>query len=368
MYLLNLKNFVVFNSLMCLSLSICAQTSATLTWNGTIGTSSNPAAITPGVATLGSGLELNTNAPCGNTVLSSQGIWDVGNADPSTLANALADGEYVEFPITAGANAITLTQITFLTRRAQNGPNEAYVFGYDGSNLTDLNGIAPITTENCNTGIFTTVGFDDLIIPAGEVRYLRLYPVGATNNGASWRVGSVTINATVNTPLAVKMGYIKGEYRDKQNRITFGTEEEINNDYFEIERSADNQAYHTIGFLPSKGGNHDYLYIDVEPMSGKNYYRVKQIDLDGRMSIFEPLLIHTEGKEMQLTWSQHSIEVFNLIDKAELLITHSQGAVISKKTIQNEESIDISDFVPGVYMVIITQRGGKIVHKVRKYE
>jgi hypothetical protein len=70
------------------------------------------------------------------------------------------------------------------------------------------------------------------------------------------------------------------------NMITLGwtTASELNNDYFIIEKSSDGEQYETLATVPGKTFTSlpsQYFMADTHPFSGNNYYRLKQVDLDG---------------------------------------------------------------------------------------
>ena len=59
---------------------------------------------------------------------------------------------------------------------------------------------------------------------------------------------------------------------------------ENNFDYFEIERAGEDLEFEAIAKVKGKGGlavNRYYDYLDTRVKSGKNYYRLKSVDLDG---------------------------------------------------------------------------------------
>jgi hypothetical protein len=65
------------------------------------------------------------------------------------------------------------------------------------------------------------------------------------------------------------------------------TASEINNAYFEIERSRDGVEFTTIGQVDGQGNStlaHSYSFLDINPFNGINYYRLKQNDFDGQSS------------------------------------------------------------------------------------
>lgn len=65
------------------------------------------------------------------------------------------------------------------------------------------------------------------------------------------------------------------------------TATELNNSGFEVERSANNIDWDKIGFVQGNGSTTNkttYTFTDVNPVNGKSYYRLKQLDLDGTYS------------------------------------------------------------------------------------
>ncbi len=67
--------------------------------------------------------------------------------------------------------------------------------------------------------------------------------------------------------------------------LTWKTEQEINCSHFVIERSANGQQWQPIGTVAAigqQGTIQTYHYTDESPLSASNYYRLKQVDLDGR--------------------------------------------------------------------------------------
>ena len=74
--------------------------------------------------------------------------------------------------------------------------------------------------------------------------------------------------------------------------------EETNNNYFSVERSRDGQDFYDIGSVKSKGilsQTAEYDFTDVEPLNGENYYRIKQVDLNGNYTYTDVKNINFEN-------------------------------------------------------------------------
>lgn len=91
------------------------------------------------------------------------------------------------------------------------------------------------------------------------------------------------------TVLPVELIYFSAKEDENNNvELNWQTGSEENNKGFEVQHSYDGVNFETIVFVPSKSPNgttfdySDYSFIDEYPINGINYYRLKQIDFDGK--------------------------------------------------------------------------------------
>jgi hypothetical protein len=84
------------------------------------------------------------------------------------------------------------------------------------------------------------------------------------------------------------------------NLLDWATFTEINNKGFEVERSFNGINFSKIGFVDSKvpGGNSNslttYDFVDVSTPATDCYYRLKQVDKDGRKAHSKVVKVHAE--------------------------------------------------------------------------
>ena len=67
--------------------------------------------------------------------------------------------------------------------------------------------------------------------------------------------------------------------------LNWKTSQEQNSSYFQVERSNDALHYFNIGRVAASGNSTtaiDYYFTDTKPAAGINYYRLKQVDIDGK--------------------------------------------------------------------------------------
>jgi hypothetical protein len=73
--------------------------------------------------------------------------------------------------------------------------------------------------------------------------------------------------------------------------INFSTATELNNEKFEVERSSGDGNFIKIGEIAGAGNSSQilqYQFVDNNPLPGKNYYRIKQIDFNGTSDYTKP--------------------------------------------------------------------------------
>ena len=84
--------------------------------------------------------------------------------------------------------------------------------------------------------------------------------------------------------LPVSLLSFTGFHNETGNHLKWQTVAEINNYGFEVQRSLDGIQWEILGFVNASTSGQQtkhYSFADYKPLSGKNLYRLKQIDQDG---------------------------------------------------------------------------------------
>ncbi|HLT81884.1 MAG TPA: PA14 domain-containing protein, partial [Cyclobacteriaceae bacterium] len=116
-----------------------------------------------------------------------------------------------------------------------------------------------------------------LDLTGGTYELILDYSEGFFENRVSFSYTSV--------PLPVTWSYFNGYYAGGQSFLEWHTASEINNEGFEVEHSADGTNFVKIGWVEGNGNTtiaHQYQFVHNDPKPGWNYYRLKQIDYDGK--------------------------------------------------------------------------------------
>jgi len=209
--------------------------------------------------------------------------------------------------------------------------------GFDPSRLAlKLNG----------PGNYTSVSFDFRVKDAA----------GALSNTSVY-------NLFWNQPLPVTLISFEAYGKQEHAVLAWSTASEENSKEFIIERSGDAREWDVTGMVPSKSDNGwstvrlDYGYTDMSPLSGHNYYRLRQMDLDGKYT-YSPVRMVWFGKPGVIAIypnpAGRSITISNLEGNEHILIYDAAGkAVHSFKATAASESVNLEGLVPGAYQITI---------------
>ena len=151
----------------------------------------------------------------------------------------------------------------------------------------------------------------------------------------------------------------------ESNLLRWSTTAEINNSGFEIERSADARKFEKIGFMDGKGESKDmetYQFVDEKPLP-VSYYRLKQIDFDGKSVNSQIVQVTSDSHDLKLypnptkdiltietSGSGKSIEIYNL-----------KGTKILDRPITNMQTVSTTNWPIGTYIIRNGNKSEKVV-------
>lgn len=101
----------------------------------------------------------------------------------------------------------------------------------------------------------------------------------------TWYSASLNNSITVSGVIPVELTSFTAAKIRTGVQLNWTTATETNNLGFDIERSSNGKEYQKIGYMKGNGTTTEklsYSFVDQTNMTGKQFYRLKQIDLDGR--------------------------------------------------------------------------------------
>lgn len=187
--------------------------------------------------------------------------------------------------------------------------------------------------------------------------------------------------------LPVTFTQFKGERKDNKNVLLWSTSTEQNNAGFEIERSADGKSFSGIAKVGSKaeGGNSNatlnYSFVDETAPSGNNYYRLKQVDKDGKFAYSSTVMIKGDKAtkfELVSVYPNPVVRELNVkfnaanAEKVQIVITDLTGKTIRSESRQlnageNLYNVNVATLQAGTYIIrTVTADGTTITQKFIK--
>jgi hypothetical protein len=152
--------------------------------------------------------------------------------------------------------------------------------------------------------------------------------------------------------------------------VSWTTAAEINSNYFEIERSTDGKTWISIGKTKALNisAQSQYSFSDISPVKGNNYYRLKEVNMDGSYQ-YSPIrtLNFANGDDAVSVYPNPAKSFFELFknstDMAPFEIADASGKIIRKGMLSS--TIRIDNLISGVYIAsVYTKTGTKIVKVV----
>jgi hypothetical protein len=189
------------------------------------------------------------------------------------------------------------------------------------------------------------------------------------------------------SPLPIELVSFNAIPEGDEVKINWATANEINNDYFTIERSEDGD-----NFLPLKkikgAGNSTamlhYVSADDNPKKGLNYYRLKQTDYDGNYSYSKIKTVRFDSSIPEKAISIESVAPNPFMDdftlnysanadgNATVSIMNASGNIVAKETIQAVKGANAYHFTQtanlskGIYYVRLVMNDEIVTNKIIK--
>jgi hypothetical protein len=159
---------------------------------------------------------------------------------------------------------------------------------------------------------------------------------------------------------------------NRQVSLEWTVANEVNNQYFEVQRSVDGQHFETIQQIPSLGDYADtrkYHHLDNSPLSGRSYYRLKMVSTNELKSYSHLQSVQLKsGQKIQVFPNPTDAQLYLMIradnaSQVSIGFYNSTGTKIhqslrSISTGLNNLEFDLAWLVPGTYTLVVNDVKG----------
>lgn len=174
----------------------------------------------------------------------------------------------------------------------------------------------------------------------------------------------------VASPVPVKLLNFKAVADKCDAMLTWSTESEYNFSHFDLEYSFDARTYVKIGSVPGKGivtgSNYSFVYPQL---NGKGYYRLKMVDMDGRLQVsnIAPATTNCTDKPQVVIYPNPVkfdqpliVNITGYSGSIKGSLYDAAGRIIKTYTLLiNSNSLSVTDLPAGTYMLKIENEGQK---------
>ena len=212
-----------------------------------------------------------------------------------------------------------------------------------------------------------------MVTPTQNISY-QVLVTNSTNGCSNSETVNVKITDTCNFLPVTWLGFTAILQNGKTN-LNWLVAMENNNKEFVVERSLDGIQWTALFSVGSKGNTtteRSYKDLDAAPRTGINFYRIKQVDNDGKFtySVIRSVRLGSEGPTF-VVYPNPALNVLNyeLLNAGntvslDFFLHGADGKLLKKMHINNSRgSFSIYDLPSGVYVLTMRDNKGKVENK-----
>ncbi|MBK9415548.1 MAG: T9SS type A sorting domain-containing protein [Bacteroidetes bacterium] len=200
-------------------------------------------------------------------------------------------------------------------------------------------------------------GVASVVTPGGNIVSVPNFNIFNT----AWTLSSIA------SPLPIDLLYFGATKKEKSVELDWSTATEINNELFVLERSIDGKEFYQIGTVIGAGNSTqqlNYTFSDSEPVIGISYYRLKQIDFDGKYSYSKTVAINFNSSIQDVVIFPNPASKIVYITAKDLsnsniVISDVAGRILKTEKISDSKlsvyPIEIHDLLPGIYQLQVVR-------------
>ena len=201
----------------------------------------------------------------------------------SSTSNGMDASDFVRVEISPnnGANYYNTVEIT--------GNSNCYWSYSGGTGIANANydgNATPVSYAPAGGGSRTSDGYGTIRIdgiPAVSQLRVRI-TMDCSSNSERWVIDNAQLLGTSLAPLPVKFGNIKAFEKMTGIQIDWTSYSEVDVDRYVIERSSNGSGFTSIGEVTALNSSNEtpYGFFDAGPLPGISYYRLRNLDMDGK--------------------------------------------------------------------------------------
>jgi hypothetical protein len=206
---------------------------------------------------------------------------------------------------------------------------------------------------------------------SGQIYLLEDYETSSPNpvlvmTGASTSTNDGMSSHATNpfgVPLPITLLGFHGTTENSKAHLNWSVEDMIDFSHFEIEKSRDAIKFNTVAKVEAYSERTDYTFTDGEIVKGTTYYRLKMVDLDGRIKYSAIIAVQlNEGGSSLLNLGPNPVTDILTVESetpATIHLLNPMGQKLFRTDLKSNEpsSIDVKALPNGIYWMQVIHNG-----------
>ncbi len=181
---------------------------------------------------------------------------------------------------------------------------------------------------------------------------------------------SLTHASVYNQTVSLPLNWLRftAQKRNTTSELNWTTANEQQVSHFDVERSINGITFDKIGNAVAKNGRqNDYAFTDINPIEGKNFYRIKRVDNDGKFTYSTIHLVDFVKKEKLISIlnnpSANPIVKIESEKVVSIALFDATGKLLQKRNTNNLNILNLGDKLQtsGQILVVILGKAGLII-------
>jgi hypothetical protein len=245
--------------------------------------------------------------------------------------------------------------------------------------------IGTTTIANAN-GTYTSASLSEKDGSAIGAQYItgttstQTSPYTVSGSTNLFGTSQIVLRMVATSTLPVEFVGFHAEKNKSNVELAWSTASEYNSSHFIIERSKDGMEFDSIASTSAQGFKNDYTqynYTDKNPGAGYIYYRLKEVDMDGKTATYDIQNVYMEEKEKSVSVfpnpciNCNSFSVnYNMSDVKQIVISDMFGKMVEQEVFVSYApggamKLDFpKKFEKGIYNITIQTTDGMVTEKL----
>jgi hypothetical protein len=269
--------------------------------------------------------------------------------------------------ITTNSNVLALGNQTGFSEYFGGYGDEFRLWNVARTQTEIQNGMNSELDPTAQTGLVSYYTINQGIAAGDNTGLITLIDHKGNNNGTltSFSLSGASSNyVTQNSSLTVlPLKWLSFTVQKQNNQVSlnWSTASETNTKNFIVEHSINGINWHGLSILTAAGNSDNilsYNYTHVLPIAGINYYRIKQMDIDGNYSYSEirSIRISNDAEPFKVVGNpivngKLQIQISQPMSQPIKLFSNDGRLIWTKQFIPGAHSVDVSQLMNGTYIL-----------------